>query len=93
MSRNEVHPGNDLPKPRDTLDLHGFNKNEAIRRTTDFLDQSNTLSTSENAWVLLITGSGAHSQDGREFSSSVLKILCEKLLRRFLTTMIFFLKS
>ncbi len=68
MSRNDLHPSNDLPTPMDTLDLHGFNKAEAIRRTTDFLDQSNISSTSENAWVLIITGSGAHGSEGREFS-------------------------
>ena len=66
MSRNELNSCNDLPKPMDTLDLHGFNKAEAIRRTTDFLDRS-TPSDSGNAWVLIITGSGAHSTDGRKF--------------------------
>ena len=66
MSRNELNCSNDLPKPIDTLDLHGFNKAEATRRTTDFLDRSTTLSTSGKAWVLIITGSGAHSTDGRK---------------------------
>ena len=65
MSRNEFH-SNNLPQAMDTLDLHGFTKSDAISRTTNFLDRSNRLLSSENAWVLIITGSGAHSSQGRK---------------------------
>jgi len=60
-----------------TLDLHGFTKSEAISRTTDFLDRSSRSLNSENAWVLIITGSGAHSSQG-----PVLRSVIEALLRK-----------
>lgn len=66
MSRKEFQ-NNGLPKPMYTLDLHGSTKCESISRTTDFLDRSNTLMNPENAWVLIVTGSGAHSNQGRKF--------------------------
>ena len=66
MSSDESRKNNNLPKPANTLDLHGCSKSEAISRTTDFLERSNLLLNSENAWVVIITGSGAHSMHGRK---------------------------
>lgn len=66
MSHKEFLNNNNLPTPMFTLDLHGFTKSEAICRTTDFLDHSSRSLRSENAWVLIITGSGAHSSEGRK---------------------------
>lgn len=53
-----------------TLDLHGYRKSEAIRTLTDFLDaaSSRRIKNGGDVWCLVITGTGAHSRDGRTFS-------------------------
>ena len=60
-----------LPKDVSKLDLHGYNKSEGIRRTTEFLDRiaSKSKQNSTKAWALVVTGSGAHSShsQGRKF--------------------------
>ena len=60
-----------LPKDVSKLDLHGYNKSEGIRRTTEFLDRiaSKSKQNSSKAWALVVTGSGAHSShsQGRKF--------------------------
>lgn len=53
------------PQPQATIDLHGYTKSDALRRLTLFLDQiSCAKPRATNAWVLVITGSGAHSNNG-----------------------------
>lgn len=81
MSRNEFH-SNNLPNPTDILDLHGCTKSDAISRTTDFLDRSNRLLNSDNTWVLVITGSGAHSPHGRKFSRCYFTEFCAEMFLR-----------
>jgi len=61
-----------------TLDLHGFTKSEAISRATDFLDRSNRSLNSDNAWVLVITGSGAHSSQGPILRSAIEALLIKR---------------
>ena len=57
-----------LPEPSRRLDLHGCTKSDALRLTTDFLERSQKSNkTGEALFVLIITGSGAHSSDGRKF--------------------------
>jgi DNA-nicking Smr family endonuclease len=56
----------------DAIDLHGYTKVEAIYRLTQFLDQVVTKrnrrkDNSSGCWVEVVTGSGSHSQHGREF--------------------------
>jgi DNA-nicking Smr family endonuclease len=54
-----------------SIDLHGYRKSEAISRLTEFLDQVTRKHNNNNGggpcWVEVVTGSGAHSPDGREF--------------------------
>lgn len=78
------HFNKSLPKPVDTLDLHGCSKSEAISRTTDFLHRSIALMDSENAWVLIITGSGAHSLDGPALRGAVEALLTKRKIEYYL---------
>ncbi|OEU18844.1 hypothetical protein FRACYDRAFT_260579 [Fragilariopsis cylindrus CCMP1102] len=68
-----------LPKDVSKLDLHGYNKSEGIRRTTDFLDRiaSKSKQNSTKAWALVVTGSGAHSSHSQ---GPVLRGAIENLL-------------
>jgi DNA-nicking Smr family endonuclease len=55
-----------------SIDLHGYQKSEAIARLTEFLDQATRKYSNNNhgggpCWVEVITGSGKHSSDGRKF--------------------------
>lgn len=67
------------------IDLHGCTKSEAVQRLTIFLDEvsrrcensSRQLSPSDSCWVLVITGSGAHSSHG-----PVLRTAVEDLFRK-----------
>jgi len=68
-----------LPKDVSKLDLHGYNKSEGIRRTTDFLDRIASKSRQNSkAWVLIVTGSGSHSShsQGRKFYNNNMFTLC-----------------
>jgi hypothetical protein len=68
------------PIPQGTIDLHGYNKSKAIRMLTMFMEQqaSNRKSTNSNqVWVLVITGSGAHSNEG-----PVLRTAIEAVFRK-----------
>jgi hypothetical protein len=61
-----------LPTPQATIDLHGKTKSEALKRLTSFMDQvSSAKPKSTNVWVLVITGSGAHSNNGPILRTSV----------------------
>jgi hypothetical protein len=61
-----------LPKPEATIDLHGKTKSESLKRLTSFMDQvSSSKPKSTNVWVLVITGSGAHSNTGPILRTSV----------------------
>jgi len=74
---------NNLPKPVYTLDLHGCLKSEAISRSTDFLERSNLSLNSENAWVLIITGSGAHSVHGPVLRGAVEALLMKRKIEYY----------
>jgi hypothetical protein len=63
--------GADLQLP--TLDLHGYTKIQAIRKLTDFLE-AHSLS-SQPQWVVVIAGSGAHSQHGPVLKTAVIQLL------------------
>jgi len=60
-----------------TLDLHGYTKSEALSRTTWFLDQTNMLN-SKHHWVLIITGTGAHSSHGPVLRGAVEALLVKR---------------
>ena len=59
-----------------SIDLHGYNKSDAIQVLTAFLEEVRTKSTS-TSMVLVITGSGKHSQQG-----AVLRSTIENLFQR-----------
>ncbi|KAL3938163.1 MAG: hypothetical protein SGBAC_006870 [Bacillariaceae sp.] len=71
------------PQPVAEIDLHGFTKVEAIRRLTVFLEEVGRRQSTRRpnasiaCWVLVITGSGAHSQYG-----PVLRTAVEALLQK-----------
>lgn len=71
------------PQPVAEIDLHGYTKSDAIQRLTAFLDQvsrhhSKKRPTSNTeCWVLVVTGSGAHSPYG-----PVLRTAVEDLLKK-----------
>ena len=50
----------------ESLDLHGYRKDAAIRAVTDFLEQVVSISPTlqKSRWVTIITGTGQHSPDG-----------------------------
>ena len=49
-------------KPFAEIDLHGFTREDAIRRVTAFWESSSLAPKSRsNPWVCVITGTGAHS--------------------------------
>jgi Smr domain len=52
-----------------SIDLHGYRKSDAISRLTEFLDQTTRKHHRHGGpcWVEVVTGSGAHSLDGRKF--------------------------
>jgi len=82
MSRTK-NLNSSLPKPIYTLDLHGSSKSEAISRTTGFLERSNKLMNRENAWVLVVTGSGAHSLDGPVLRGAVEALLIKRKIEYY----------
>ncbi|CAJ1939311.1 unnamed protein product [Cylindrotheca closterium] len=67
------------PQPIAEIDLHGFTKVEAIQRLTIFMDEVSRQSKrpTRTCWVLVITGSGAHSPYG-----PVLRTAVEGLLQK-----------
>jgi len=78
--RSSLNP----PQPIAEIDLHGFTRADAIQRLTVFLDEvsrqskkNQRPSTSNTCWVLVITGSGAHSPYG-----PVLRTAVEELLQK-----------
>jgi DNA-nicking Smr family endonuclease len=54
------------PCARESLDLHGYRKEAAIRAVTDFIEQVVSVSPTlpKSRWVTIITGTGQHSTDG-----------------------------
>eukprot|EP00980_Cylindrotheca_fusiformis_P019933 scaffold7017_cov134-Cylindrotheca_fusiformis.AAC.28 len=55
-----------LSQSQATIDLHGLSKSDALRRLTLFMEQISCQNprSASNVWVLVITGSGAHSSSG-----------------------------
>ncbi len=70
-SSSDSFQPNQQPKTTLTIDLHGYSKAEGISKLTSFLDQVVAQQYGQThaggVWVLVITGSGAHSSDGREW--------------------------
>mmetsp|Transcript_28385 Transcript_28385/g.31398 ORF Transcript_28385/g.31398 Transcript_28385/m.31398 type:complete len:303 (+) Transcript_28385:49-957(+) len=60
-----------------TLDLHGFRRDRAIREVTDFLDRVSK-SVDEQCWVIIITGSGAHSHGEGPILRTAVQVLLQK---------------
>lgn len=73
-----------------TIDLHGYRKSQAIIALTSFLDQVVSRQRKQrdgamkDVWVLVITGSGAHSPDGPVLRNSV-EALLQKRQMQFIT--------
>ena len=72
-TRNTAHAvsrplefSNDTRCATESLDLHGYRKEAAIRAVTDFLERVASVSPThlESRWVTIITGTGQHSPDG-----------------------------
>jgi hypothetical protein len=68
--------------PTHSIDLHGYRKSEGIKALTFFLDQVVSPSTKfptrngyGDTWVLVITGSGAHSPEGPTLRDAVMNLL------------------
>ena len=84
VKQKQYHPRTGAKPPRQSpthsIDLHGYRKSEGIKALTFFLDQ--VVSTSRKGpngcgciWVLVITGSGAHSPDGPTLRDAVMNLL------------------
>lgn len=65
-----------------TIDLHGYRKSEGIIALTSFLDlvvsrqrQQKQQQNDGDIWVLVITGSGAHSSEGPVLRTAVQNVL------------------
>lgn len=71
-------PNSQLPKALYTLDLHGYKKSEGLSRTTDFLDRTTRLINGKDAWVQIITGSGAHSPHGPVLRGAIEALLLKR---------------
>lgn len=63
-------------QPSDTLDLHGYTREDAIRAVTHFWEVSSR-KHAKNPWVCVITGTGAHSG---ALGGPILKQAVHKLL-------------
>ena len=69
----------------DTIDLHGYRKADAIARLTSFIERLATQhETKGDVWVCVITGSGAHSQDGPVLRTAVKELLEKRKMTFFL---------
>jgi hypothetical protein len=55
------------------LDLHGFTKEVAVRRFTDFMDLH--ASSTGSSWVCVVTGSGSHSLHGPVLRTEITRLL------------------
>jgi hypothetical protein len=73
-----------------TIDLHGYRKSEGIIALTAFLDRVVSQATKQQGntsisdiWVLVITGSGAHSPEGPVLRTAIQSVL-EKRNMQFL---------
>ena len=73
--------------PEHSIDLHGYRKSEGIKALTFFLDQVVSTSTKfprrngyGDTWVLVITGSGAHSPDGPTLRDAVMNLLNKRMM-------------
>ncbi|CAB9509510.1 expressed unknown protein [Seminavis robusta] len=64
-------------KPFATIDLHGYTKETAIRAVTNFFETSARQAKQRNPWVMVITGTGAHSGS---LGGPILKQAVQKLL-------------
>uniref|UniRef100_A0A7R9WX99 Smr domain-containing protein n=1 Tax=Craspedostauros australis TaxID=1486917 RepID=A0A7R9WX99_9STRA len=86
-----MQAANGTPSVVAELDLHGYRLQESIRRFTQFIDEvvtTNTTSKSSgrkkfkskdgNVWVLVITGSGAHGQDGPVLRNGIEKLMVKR---------------
>ena len=74
---------NHIKRPVATIDLHGYKKAEGIRNLTLFLEQVTHKKHGE-VWVLVITGSGAHSPDGPVLRTAVEQLLQKRKMKYIL---------
>jgi D-ribose pyranose/furanose isomerase RbsD len=77
----------DFPRPTGTpptppslsIDLHGYRKSEGIKALTLFLEEvvsrSRMRTRNGDVWVLVVTGSGAHSSEGPVLRDAVKNLL------------------
>jgi Smr domain len=74
--------------PSHSIDLHGYRKSEGIKALTSFLDHVDTRGRRRNKhcdiWVLVITGSGAHSPEGPVLRETVKNLLDKRQMEYFL---------
>lgn len=64
------------PDDKPFIDLHGYTQSEGVSSLTSFLDKV-TRRRKGDVWVTVVTGSGAHSQNG-----PVLRAAVERLLQK-----------
>ena len=67
-------------KPIGSIDLHGYTKSEGISALTSFLDQVSRRYKGD-VWVMVITGSGAHSYGGPVLRSAVQTLLDKRKMK------------
>jgi hypothetical protein len=67
-------------KPVGSIDLHGYTKSEGISSLTSFLDQISRRYKGD-VWVLVITGSGAHSSCGPVLRNAVQALLDKRKMK------------
>jgi hypothetical protein len=67
-------------KPVGSIDLHGYTKSQGISALTSFLDQVSRRCKG-NVWVLVITGSGAHSSCGPVLRNAVQNLLDKRKMK------------
>jgi len=70
------------------LDLHGCSRSEGICETTQFLDRirsrrERTKNISNEAWVLIVTGSGSHSAHGPILRSAIENLLIKRRIEYY----------
>jgi len=73
-----------LQGPAFTLDLHGSTKSEGICRTTEFLDRirrQQGQNKKSEVWVLIVTGSGSHSQEGPVLRGAIENLLIKRSIK------------
>ena len=74
MPMPEVQKNKNERKIVESLDLHGYTKSQGIPLLTSFFERVTKTQTTD-VWVLVITGSGAHSSNGPVLRNAVQALL------------------